>query len=55
MRAKAAKNIQILFSLVAFLIASLACNRSVSKPPNTPPPEITYLPTQTVQRFLPRL
>ena len=31
MRAKAVKNVQILFSLVAFLIASLACNRSVSE------------------------
>lgn len=47
MRAQAAKNVQILFPLVVFWIASLACNRSVSEPPNTPPPEITYQPTQT--------
>jgi hypothetical protein len=47
MSEKAWKNIPVILSLTTFLVASLACNRSVSEPPNTPPPEITIVPTPT--------
>jgi len=40
------KTIPACLSLTALLIASLACTRSVSAPPITPPPEVTVVPTQ---------
>ncbi len=49
MSEKAQKNIPILLPLTVLLVASLACNRSVSEPPNTPPPEMTVVPTRTSQ------
>ena len=49
------KTTPIMLSLAALWIASLACTRSVSSPPITPPPEVTIIPTQVSVQVSPTI